>query len=72
MTITELDDIIKECYPQLKFRDLNPILKQFRSVLNKILVDYNNFRKSIREFLNTKQINILKQPEEKKITQSKL
>mmetsp|Transcript_37012 Transcript_37012/g.56752 ORF Transcript_37012/g.56752 Transcript_37012/m.56752 type:complete len:169 (+) Transcript_37012:1449-1955(+) len=45
VTSTELDDILKLKYPkELKNKDLIPILTQFSSIQNRILIDYKKFR----------------------------
>ena len=45
VTSTELDDILKLIYPKkLKNKDLIPVLTQFSSIQNKILIDYKKFR----------------------------
>lgn len=44
ITSSELDDILKEVYPDLKNKDLKRLIKPFCSVSNKILVDYGRFK----------------------------
>ena len=40
ITTTEMSDILKLHYPQLRSADLNCIVKRFRSIQNKVLIDY--------------------------------
>lgn len=40
VTVTELDDILKIVYPPLKGRDLTLFMEPFRSIQNRILVNY--------------------------------
>ncbi len=44
VTRTELDDIIKINVPDLANRILFPIINQWCSIQNKILIDYKQFR----------------------------
>ena len=66
VTRNELDDILKISYPdQFSGKDLLPFIKTYRSIQNKILVDYRSMRDSIlKGFLVT-----LKEP---KIDESKV
>lgn len=44
VTNTELDDILKLHYPdEFGARDLSEIINKFRSISNKILIDYKQF-----------------------------
>jgi hypothetical protein len=46
--MTELEDIVKIVYGKdLADKDLVPYLKRYRSIQNKILVDYKQFKASI-------------------------
>lgn len=50
VTRTELDDILKMYYPpELDEKDLNPIIKRFGSIQNKILIDYKAFKSWVSE-----------------------
>lgn len=44
VTITELDDILKIQYSELQNKDIQTAIKKFRSIQNRILVDYKKFR----------------------------
>ncbi len=45
VTVTELEDIIKINFKdQLGDKDILPFIKKFRSIQNKILVDYRKMR----------------------------
>ena len=52
VTRNEMDDILKMCLKeQLSLRNLMPIINKFCSIQNKILIDYNLFKKWIdKEF----------------------
>lgn len=51
ITQTELDDILKEVYPELRTRELLRLIRPFCSVSNKILVDYGKFRSFVSDFV---------------------
>ena len=51
VTQTEFDDILKLNLLQLKDRNLIPILNNFRSVQNKVLIDYIKFRNWVQDEL---------------------
>ena len=52
MTVTELDDILKLQYKdQFNNKDLFPFIKKYRSIQNKILVDYNRFREHVHTLI---------------------
>jgi Ca2+-binding EF-hand superfamily protein len=53
VTITELEDIVKIVYQQeLSDKDVVTYLKKYRSIQNKILVDYKHFKASILKQVN--------------------
>lgn len=48
VTVTELDDILKIVYPsEFKDKDLSSFLKTYRSIQNKVLVDYQKMKEHI-------------------------
>ena len=48
LTVTELDDILKLVYKvDFKDRDLSLFIKRFRSIQNRVLVDYRAVKKVI-------------------------
>ena len=48
VTDTELDDILKIHYPNdFKNKDLNIFMKKFRSIENKVLVDYQKIKEHV-------------------------
>jgi len=52
VTRTELDDILKMYYPpELDEKDMNPIIKRFGSIQNKILIDYKAFKKWVNDLI---------------------
>ena len=51
VTQTEFDDILKLNLLELKDRNLIPILNNFRSVQNKVLIDYIKFRNWVQDEL---------------------
>ena len=51
VTQTELDDILKEVYPDLINKDLIRLIKPFCSVSNKILVDYGRFKSFVNDLV---------------------
>lgn len=51
VTQTELDDIIKEVYPETRTKDLKRLIKPFCSVSNKILVDYGRFNSFVNDLV---------------------
>jgi len=51
ITSSELDDILKEVYPDLKNKDLKRLIKPFCSVSNKILVDYGRFKSFVNDLI---------------------
>lgn len=51
VTRNELDDILKEVYPELRKKDLMRLIKPFCSVLNKILVDYGRFKSFVNDLV---------------------
>lgn len=53
VTQTELDDIVKEVYPELRNKDLKRIIKPFCSVSNKILVDYGRFKSFVNDLIQS-------------------
>lgn len=52
VTTSELDDILKEVYPELKTRDLMPLIKQYTSTQNPILVDYKRFNSNVADYID--------------------
>ncbi|CDW79951.1 px domain containing protein [Stylonychia lemnae] len=54
VTITELDDIIKICYPELQNKDIYQCLKHYRSIQNRILVDYKRLRSHVVDLFKAK------------------
>lgn len=54
ITTTEIDDILKQVYKPLEKYDIQPLIKRFRSVQNKILVDYKLFRNYIIDSMKNK------------------
>ena len=60
VTITELEDIIKIIYAkELSDKDIVTYLKQFRSIQNKILVDYKQFKSSVlKQVTRKKEISL--------------
>ena len=52
VTVTELDDILKVLYPRdFTGKDLSKFIKHFRSIQNKILVDYKHMKDTIVKLL---------------------
>jgi len=51
VTRNELDDILKEVYPDLRNKDLMRLIKPFCSVSNKILVDYGRFKSFVNDLV---------------------
>lgn len=51
VTLTELDDILKLEYPELAGKDIHNTVKIFRSIQNRILVDYKKFRDHITNLI---------------------
>lgn len=51
VTRNELDDILKEVYPELRKKDLMRLIKPFCSVSNKILVDYGRFKSFVNDLV---------------------
>ena len=49
ITQTELDDILKECYPALQAFNIRQNYKAFTSSANRVLVDYRAFKASLLE-----------------------
>ena len=48
LTVTELDDILKLVYKvDFKDKDLSLFIKRFRSIQNRVLVDYRAVKKVI-------------------------
>ena len=47
ITQTELDDILKECYPALQAFNIRHVYKPFTSSANRVLVDYRAFKASL-------------------------
>ena len=62
VTRNELDDILKEVYPELRKKDLMRLIKPFCSVSNKILVDYGRFK----SFVNDMVLSVSKPEHSKK------
>jgi len=44
VTNTELDDILKEVYPELKTYDLSRLFRPFSSDLNRVLIEHKKFK----------------------------
>lgn len=44
VTNTELDDILKDVYPELKYYELQFLFKPFESNLNRVLIEHKKFK----------------------------
>ena len=44
VTLTELEDILTSVYKEFSSKDISLFIKRFRSIQNKVLVDYRSLR----------------------------
>ncbi len=44
VTLTELEDILTSVYKEFANKDISLFIKRFRSIQNKVLVDYRSLR----------------------------
>ena len=44
VTLTELEDILTSVYKEFSSKDISLFVKRFRSIQNKVLVDYRSLR----------------------------